>query len=71
MSKSVKIELNSAGIQELLKSVGIANVCLREAERMSEIAGVEYKFDLRMGKTRVSSRANVGDSKLGRVGKKK
>lgn len=71
MSKNVKIELNSAGIQQLLKSAEIASACEQQAARMSAAAGVEYKADVYVGKTRVNAMANVGESKLGKVRKGK
>lgn len=71
MSKNVKIVLNSAGIQELLKSSAIAAVCEREAERMSYLAGVPYKPDVFVGKTRVNAQADVGDAQFGEVRKGK
>ena len=37
---SVEIVLDSAGIQELLKSQEIANVCEAQAARMTQAAGV-------------------------------
>lgn len=49
----VIIELNSAGIQELLKSPEIASVCESAAEKMTVAAGVKYKPRVRIGKTRV------------------
>lgn len=52
----VKIELNSAGIQALLKSSEIADVCEEQAERMTRATGVEYVPDVRAGKTRISAR---------------
>ena len=39
---SVEIVLDSAGIQELLKSQEIANVCEAQAARMTQAAGVKY-----------------------------
>lgn len=71
MSKNVKVVLNSAGVQELLKSAGIAGACEQQAARMSAAAGVAYKADVYVGKTRVNAKANVGNSKLGqeRTGK--
>lgn len=71
MSKNVKIVLNSAGVQELLKSSAIAAVCEQQAERMSNAAGVPYVADVYVGKTRVNAIANVGDAKLGKVKKSK
>lgn len=59
MSKNVKIVLNSAGVRELLKSAEIANVCEREAARMSAAAGVPYVADVYVGKTRVNARGSI------------
>lgn len=49
----VTIELDSAEIQELLKSQEIANVCEVEAQKMTVASGVKYTPDVRIGKTRV------------------
>ncbi len=53
---NVEIELNSAGIQELLKSSEIASVCEAQAARMTRAAGVEYVADVHVGRTRVNAR---------------
>lgn len=53
---NVEIELNSAGIQELLKSSEIASVCEDQADRMTRAAGVEYVADVHVGRTRVNAR---------------
>lgn len=53
----VTIELNSAGIQELLKSAEIASVCESEAQKMTEASGVKYVADVHIGRTRVNARA--------------
>lgn len=52
----VVIELNGAGIQELLKSAEIADVCEQQASRMTRAAGVEYVADVYVGKTRVNAK---------------
>ena len=52
---SVEIVLDSAGIQELLKSQEIANVCEAQAARMPQAAGVKYVADVHVGKTRVNA----------------
>ena len=52
---NVEIELNSAGIQELLKSSEIASVCEAQAARMTRAAGVEYVADVYVGRTRVNA----------------
>ena len=54
---SVVIELNSKGIQELLKSHEIASVCESEAKRMTQAAGIQYTADVYTGRTRVNARA--------------
>ena len=53
MSK-VTIELDSAGIRELLKSSEIASVCEKEAVQMTKATGVDYVPDIYVGKTRVN-----------------
>ena len=53
----VIIELNSAGIQELLKSPEIASVCESEARKMTEASGVKYVADVHVGRTRVNAKA--------------
>ena len=53
----VTIELDSAEIQELLKSQEIANVCEAEAQKMTEASGVKYVADVHIGRTRVNARA--------------
>ena len=54
---NVEIQLNSAGIRELLKSSEIANVCEAQAARMTRATGVKYIADVYVGKTRVNARA--------------
>lgn len=54
---NVRIELDSSGIQELLKSEEIASVCESAAEKMTESAGVKYSADIYIGRTRVNARA--------------
>jgi len=50
---NVRIELDSDGIQELLKSKEIASVCEKEAEKMTRATGTDYVSDVVIGKTRV------------------
>lgn len=51
----VDIQLDSAGIQELLKSSEIASVCESEAARLTRATGMEYVADVHVGKTRVNA----------------
>ena len=55
----VEIELNSAGIRELLKSAEIASVCEAQAARMTRATGVEYTADVYIGRTRVNAGAHM------------
>lgn len=50
---SVRIELDSEGIQELLKSDEISAVCEQAAEKMTRATGMAYESDVVIGKTRV------------------
>lgn len=52
---NVTIELNSAGIRELLKSSEMASICEREAARMTRATGMDYVSDIHVGKTRVNA----------------
>ena len=65
---NVTIELNSAGIQELLKSQEIASACESAAEEMTAATGIKYNPDTRVGKTRVVvgayKKAGKGESKV-------
>lgn len=54
MSK-VEIELNSAGIQELLKSAEIKGYCEELAREVANRAGDGYAVDSMVGKTRANA----------------
>lgn len=60
---NVEIELNSAGIQALLKSPEIAAVCESQAARMTRATGMEYVPDVYTGRTRVNAGARTGSDK--------
>jgi len=47
MAKKVEIKLNSAGIQELLKSAEIANACMQAARSVQAKAGDGYEVQSR------------------------
>ena len=55
MSKQVKVELNSAGIQELLKSSEIQSTCMEQAKAVARRAGDGFAVDSYVGKTRVNA----------------
>lgn len=53
----VEIELDSAGIQALLKSAQVAEVCEKQAAKMTRATGMQYASDVFVGKTRVNASA--------------
>ena len=52
----VRIELNSIGIQEMLKSDEIASACEKQAEILTRATGIHYVPDVHVGKTRVNAK---------------
>ncbi len=52
---NVRIELDSDSIQTMLKSTEFAEVCDREARRMTQATGMEYVSDIHVGKYRVNA----------------
>lgn len=62
---NVRIELDSAGIQELLKSTEIADECETQARKMTQATGVKYVSDVYVGRTRANARGirRVGDDR--------
>lgn len=59
---NVRIELDSNGIQAMLKSTELAEVCDREARHMTQATGMEYVSDVHVGKFRVNA-AGYGEGK--------
>lgn len=55
MSKQVEVELNSAGIQELLKSSEIQAACTEQAKKVASRAGDGFAVDSYIGKTRANA----------------
>ena len=55
MSKNVEIELNSAGIRELLQSEEIRAYCEELAHDVASRAGDGYEVDSMVGKTRANA----------------
>lgn len=54
MSK-IEVVLDSAGIQALMKSAEIADICEAEAKKRTQATGVEYVPDVYYGKSRVNA----------------
>ena len=55
MANNVEIELNSSGIQELLKSEEIRSYCEELANDVRDRAGEGFAVDTHVGKTRVNA----------------
>lgn len=54
MSK-VRIELNSAGVREMLKSDGMKAICMQQASAIRSRCGDGYEVDSYNGKNRVNA----------------
>lgn len=52
---NVRIELNHGAIGALLKSSEVAQVCEKEAERMTLATGMDYEPDVYVGRSRVNA----------------
>jgi len=55
MAKQVEIELNSAGIQEMLKSPEMQAMLLERASAVADRAGSGYATDVYVGRTRANA----------------
>lgn len=53
---NVRIELNSEGIRELLKSTEISAACEAQAQKMTQATGVKYVADVYVGRNRVNAK---------------
>ena len=62
MAKNFEWDYAAAG-DLMLRSPEIADVCEKEAARMTRAAGVEYVADVHYGKSRVSAGAKTGRDK--------
>ena len=63
MSNDVKIKLNSAGIQELLKSPEIQGAVSEVCGRIAQNAGSGYSSNVQIGKRRSVGRVYAGSKK--------
>lgn len=57
MAAKVKLEMNSQGVGELLKSAEVQAELKRRADRIAAAAGPGHEVDVRVGRTR--ARASV------------
>ena len=66
MSNKVRIELNSAGIVELLKSSEIESCCNEIAQGVAARAGDGYEVNTHVGKKRVNAEVKAETPKARR-----
>lgn len=52
---NVKIELNSTGVKELLKSSAMKSICEEQASAILQRVGSGYSMDSQVGKNRVNA----------------
>ena len=55
MANKVRVELNRAGVRQLLKSDEFLEACVQEAEKMASRAGDGFEVSPYVGKTRVNA----------------
>ena len=60
---NVQIELNAAGVRELLQSPEMEAVCLQYAQAIAGRAGDGYTVDSRVGRNRVNARVTASSEK--------
>jgi hypothetical protein len=53
------VELNEAGVRELLQSAEMQAACMAEGQRMAGSAGAGYSADARIGRNRVIVRVKA------------
>ena len=63
MAKKLRIELNSAGVRELLKSPEIMQACRTQAQRIAGRAGDGYEISEYTGKKRVNVSVHAASEK--------
>lgn len=67
MAKSIRFELNSAGVVELLQSEAMSGIIANATERVAEAArsssGLEYTASVRCSGDRVKGRVSAGSAK--------
>lgn len=54
MAENLKVELNSQGIRELLKSQEVMDACEKEAKKVQDRAGEGYELSRYTGASRVN-----------------
>lgn len=60
MASKVRIEMNPAGFQEILKSAGVQADLERRAEAIANAAGDGMDVDVRVGRTRARASVRTG-----------
>lgn len=62
----VKVKLNSAGVQELLKSPEMQSICEEHAQAIQGRCGDGYESDVYVGKTRCNAMVWAGTNQAKR-----
>ena len=63
---NVRIELNEAGVRELLQSAEMEALCTELARGIAGRAGDGYTVDSRVGRTRVNARVTIATAEAAR-----
>lgn len=61
MAKSIRVEINRAGVEALLKSKEVQDDLLRRAEAIAAAAGPGMEASVRVGKTRARASVRTAD----------
>lgn len=63
MSANLHIELNEAGVRELLQSAEMQSACMAQANAIASRAGEGHIADVRVGKNRAVARVTADTEK--------
>lgn len=55
MAKKVKIELNTAGVRQMLRSPEMQVICKEHAQRIIDMCGEGYDMDVHIGQNRCNA----------------
>jgi tRNA A37 threonylcarbamoyltransferase TsaD len=61
VAKSIRVEINRAGVEALLKSKEVQDDLLRRAEAIASAAGPGMEASVRVGKTRARASVRTAD----------
>lgn len=66
MAKVLHVELNEAGVRELLQSSEMMSICKGHADRIAARAGSGYEVTTYTGRTRVNASVHAATDKAAR-----